>query len=161
MTKSIFRIFMILALGLAVAQTTLSAQETRRLQGTWDVSVTVQDCQTGAPIRNVRSLQGFFRDGSFTETANTSLRGTSVGAWNHTGGHSYSARYWFFRYKPDGTFASIAQAIDMITLSPDGTQFVASGTIQDFDANNVSLSIGCFTHAAKRLTAPHFDDQTH
>jgi hypothetical protein len=53
-----------------------------------------------------------------------------------------------------GTFASFAQALDMITLSQDGNEFTAQGTIQDFDANNVSLSIGCFTHSAKRLSAP-------
>ncbi len=156
MTKTIFRICTILALGLAASQTTLWAQDTHTLAGVWDVKVTVVNCQTGAVIRTVHSLQMFSRDGSFTETANTFLRGSSVGAWNYadTGDQMYGARFWFFRYKPDGTFASIAEAIDAIALSPDGGQFNASGTIQDFDANNVLISTGCFTHTAKRLSAP-------
>jgi len=154
MTKSIFRICTILALSLATSLTVVSAQQNHSLEGVWDVSVTVKDCQTGAPIRTVRSIQGFRQDGSFTETANTFLRGESVGAWNRSGNQTYAARFWFFRYKPDGTFASIAQALDLITLSQDGNEFTSRGTIQDFDANNVSLSIGCFTHAAKRLAAP-------
>jgi hypothetical protein len=130
------------------------AEDTHRLEGVWDVSVNVTNCQTGALIRTVRTLQVFSRDGSFTETANTFLRGSSVGVWNHAGEHTYDAAYWFFRYKPDGTFASIAKAIDKVVLDQDGDQFDASGTIQDFDANNVSISIGCFTHTAKRLSAP-------
>jgi len=154
MTKNIFRICTILALGLAASQTTLSAQDTHSLAGVWDVSVTVTNCQTGALIRTVRSLQMFSRDGSLTETANTFLRGSSVGVWNHAGEQMYDERFWFFRYKPDGTFASIAKAIDMVTLSQDGDQFNASGTIQDFDANNVLISTGCVTHSAKRLSAP-------
>ena len=154
MTKSIFRICAILALGLTASQTILSAQEGHALVGVWDVSVTVKDCQTGALVRTVRSLQMFNRDGSFTETANTFLRGSSLGGWAHSTGQTFAAEYWFFRYKADGTFASIAKSLDMIELSQDGSQFSASGTIQDFDANNSPISIGCFTHSATRLTAP-------
>ncbi|HLN03431.1 MAG TPA: hypothetical protein VK335_29335 [Bryobacteraceae bacterium] len=154
MTKSIFRICTILVLSSVASLTVVSAQNQQPLEGVWDVSVTVVDCQSGALIRTVRSIQGFLHDGSLTETANTFLRGASVGAWSRNSLQAYGARYWFFRYKPDGTFASIAQALDMITLSQDGNEFTAKGTIQDFDANNISLSIGCFTHTAKRLSAP-------
>ena len=114
----------------------------------------VTNCQTGALIRTVHSLQLFSRDGSFSETANTFLRGSSEGVWNQTGDHMYSAVYWFFRYKPDGTFASTAQAVDAIQLSDDGGTFSASGTVQDFDVNNMLISTGCFTHTAKRLSGP-------
>jgi hypothetical protein len=62
--------------------------------------------------------------------------------------------YWFFRYNADGSFASTAQAVDSISMSDDGTTFTASGTIQDFNANNQPISIGCFTHAATRLSGP-------
>src|SRR5271169_6670305 len=151
MTKSIFRISTILALGLAGSLTVVSAQNTQPIEGTWDVSVTVTNCQTGALIRTVRSIQGFNHDGSFTETANTFLRGQSVGAWSRNSLLAYGAKYWFFRYNADGTFASFARALDMITLSQDGNEFTAQGTIQDFNASNVSISIGCFVHTAKRL----------
>jgi len=42
----------------------------------------------------------------------------------------------------------------MITLSQDCNEFTAQGTIQDFHASGVSISIGCFVHSAKRLSAP-------
>ncbi len=152
MTKSIFRTCAILALALMGSQTLL-AQDAHSIVGAWDVSVTVKNCSTGAVIRTVRSIQMFSQDGSFTETANTFLRGSSLGSWDRTGGETYNATFWFFRYTATGTFASFAQALDSITLSDDGNTFTASGTIQDFDASNNLISTGCFTHSAMRLTA--------
>jgi len=148
-------ILRICAMALALVSSQLVfAHDDRSIEGVWDVRVTVTDCQTGAIIRTVRSIQGFSQHGVFTETANTFLRGSSVGAWNHDSARGFSATYWFFRYKPDGTFSSIAQALDKIQLSDDGKQFAASGTIQDFDANNTLISTGCFVHAATRLSKP-------
>jgi hypothetical protein len=140
------------ALALATSHAVF-AQNNNGIEGVWNVNVTVTNCQTGAVIRVVRSIQGFSHDGSFTETANTFLRGSSVGTWNHDGGDNYSATFWFFRYTATGTFASFAYAPDSITLADDGNHFTASGTIQDFDANNNLISTGCFTHAATRLAA--------
>lgn len=37
-----------------------------------------------------------------------------------------------------------------IELSEDGTQFTSTGTVEDFDAQNVRVSIGCSTEIATR-----------
>jgi hypothetical protein len=153
MRMTIFRTCAILALALVGSQTVALAQNSNSVEGTWDVSVTVINCQTGAVIRTVRSLQMFSHDGSFTETANTFLRGSSLGSWARSGGQTFGATYWFFRYTSTGGFASIARVLDSITLSQDGSTFTASGMIQDYDASNNLISTGCFTHSATRLTA--------
>ena len=119
--------------------------------GVWDVAVTVVNCQTGALIRNVHSVQMYQPDGAFTETTSTGTRGSSIGYWFLEEQQIYGANYFFFRYNPDGTFASIAKAANRITVSPDGTQFSVTATIQDYDANNNLLSTGCVTQTAKRL----------
>jgi hypothetical protein len=59
--------------------------------------------------------------------------------------------YFFFRYNPDGSFASLAKAVNTVTLNPDSSQFTVTATIQDYDANNNLLSNGCVTQTAKRL----------
>jgi hypothetical protein len=154
---NICRICTVFVLGLAISPM-MSAQQRDRdrakdsIEGTWEVSVTVKNCQTGALIRIVRSLQMFIGDGSFTETANTAARGSSLGAWRHTEAQNYDDKFWFFRYKPDGTFASLAKGVDHITVNSDGNEFDSYGTVQDFDANNMLISTGCVTHTAKRLT---------
>jgi hypothetical protein len=121
------------------------------ISGIWDVAVTVVNCQTGAVIRNVRSVQLYQPDGAFSETTSLGTRGSSVGYWYRQEGQTYGANYFFFRYNPDGTFASIAKAINTVTLSQDGNQFSVTATIQDYDANNTLLSTGCVTQTAKRL----------
>jgi hypothetical protein len=150
MKTSMFRICTFLAIGLAASLQTLQAQQ-RTLEGVWDVSVTVTNCNTGALIRTVRSLQAFHHDGTLVETANTASRGISEGAWSNAGAQTYDAKYWFFRYNPDGTFASIAKLSDEIVLDSDG-HFKSTGTVLDFNATGNLISTGCFVHAANRLT---------
>jgi len=111
MTQRMFRICILLTLGFAASQTILPAQERNELEGIWSVSVNVTNCQTGAPIRTVTSLQQFLPDGSIVETANTASRGMSEGVWGYAGDRNVAALYWFFRYNPDGTFASKSSSV--------------------------------------------------
>jgi len=153
MKSNFVRICMVLALCAAASPISLQAQQGHTLKGVWDVTVTVTNCQTGALIRIVRSLQQFRPDGTTLETANTASRGISEGVYSSAGDHSYNASYWFFRYKPDGTFASIARISDLITLGDDNT-FTSAGTVLDFDGTGALISTGCFVHSATRLTLP-------
>ena len=152
MKKTMMCVFAAVAMAFAGSQTKLMAQS-HSLDGTWDVNVTVVNCQSGAIIRTVRSLQMFSHDGSFTETANTFLRGSSLGSWSHADLGLYDEMYWFFRYNPDGTFKSIAAAANKVELSSDGKTFTASGTVTDYDATGNEISVGCVTHAAVRRSS--------
>jgi len=148
-------ILRVCTIALALVSThTAIAQNRNTIEGVWNVTVTVTDCQTGALIRTVHAIQGFAHHGSFTETASTYLRGSSIGTWNHDGGDNYSTSYWFFRYTPTGAFASFAYALNKEQLSDDGNHFTASGAIQDFDASGNLISTGCVVHSATRLAAP-------
>jgi hypothetical protein len=141
---------MMIALGLAATQATASAQQTPRLNGVWNVSVTVRSCDTGEVIRNVRALNLFVHDGSMTETSSNSRRSSSVGSWWRLHHNTYASMFEFFRYNTDGTFASTARVIRTIELSQDGTEFVSTATVEDFDAQNVRVSLGCSTETAAR-----------
>lgn len=149
MKTNLFRICSALALALTVAAT-LPAQERDSLEGVWNVTVTVTDCQTGALIRTVNSLQAFHHDGTQVETANTASRGISEGVWKADGARMFAATYWFYRYTATGTFASIATVTDSIKLGSDG-HFTSEGTVVDHDANGNLISTGCFVHTAYRL----------
>lgn len=152
MTQRMFRTCILLTLGFAASQTILPAQERNELEGIWSLSVNVTNCQTGAPIRTVASLQQFRPDGSVIETANTASRGMSEGVWGYTDEKNVIALYWFYRFNPDGTFASRASITDKIVLGSNG-EFTSSGMVLDYDANGKLLTTGCFTHTATRLTA--------
>jgi len=160
MKTNLVRILMLTAIAAAAgsAQQVDTQQTTAHrtsgmasIVGVWDVAVTVVNCQTGATIRNVHSVQMYESDGSFSETANTGLRGPSIGYWFREEPLTYGAAYFFFRYAPDLSFASFAKANNTIKLSPDGSQFSVTATIQDYDANSNLLSTGCVTQTGKRL----------
>jgi len=149
MKTSMFRICAILGIGLVASLQTLQAQQ-NNLEGVWDVSVTVTNCDTGALIRTVRSIQSFHHDGTVVETANTASRGISEGVWKPDGSHMYAATYWFFRLTSTGTFASFARVNDSISLVDDG-HLTSTGVVRDFDASGNLISTGCFVHTAYRL----------
>jgi hypothetical protein len=153
MTKMMLRVLAAIAIAFTGSQTMLQAQGNHGPAGTWDLNVTVVNCQSGAIIRTVNSLQMFSHDGSLTETANTATRGGSVGKWTHVEGNMYITQFWFFRYNPDGTFKSMAEGLNKVELSGDGTHFNASGIVTDYDATGNVISVGCVTHAARRLTS--------
>lgn len=160
MKTTLIRILALSAIAVAVSSAqqadTEQAQARKAIEGTpivgvWDVAVTVVNCQTGALIRNVHSVQMFQPDGAFSETTSIGTRGSSIGYWYRQQGQIYGANYFFFRYNADGSFASLAKAINTVTLNADGTQFSVTATIQDYDANNNLLSTGCVTQTAKKL----------
>jgi hypothetical protein len=153
MSKMMFRVLAAIAIAFTGSQTMLQAQEKHGLEGTWDINVTVVNCQSGALIRTVRSLQMFSHDGSVTDTANTYLRGSGLGSWAHADANNYVANFWFFRYNPDGTFKSIAAGLNKYELSGDGSHFTVTGTITDYDATGNVISVGCVTQAARRLAS--------
>lgn len=149
MKTTLFRICAMFAVGLAASLQTVQAQQ-HALEGVWNVSVTVTDCNTGAIIRTVHSLQAYHRDGTVNETANTALRGPSEGVWSAAGGGTYNDSFYFYRYTSTGTFASLAHGTDTITLT-DADHYTSVGNVQDFDANGNLLSTGCVIHTAYRL----------
>jgi hypothetical protein len=138
------------ALVLAAPNATASEEHAPRLQGVWNVSVTVRNCDTGQAIRQVHALNLYIHDGSMTETAANFLRTSSVGTWRHVHDDTYTSMFEFFRYNPDGTFASLARVNRTIELNEQGTRFTSTGTVEDFNAQSVRVAIGCSTEIAAR-----------
>jgi len=122
-----------------------------RIEGVWDVRVTIRQCDTGAFIRNVRAMNMFIHGGTLTETAPNLLRGSSLGTWGPVGAHDYTAVFRFFRFNPDGSFAGTTKVTRNIELSRDANEFTATGSFENFDANDNLISSGCATETASRL----------
>lgn len=157
MKMHVLKSSVIATLLLTGAQMMLSAQETADsrkeklgIEGVWITSVSIRDCQSGTVIRTVRALNLFIHDGSSVETAVNVLRTPSVGSWKRLEGQTYASTFTFYRYNPDGTFASKAKVTRTIELSEEGNDFTTTGTVEDFDANNVLISKSCPTETGTR-----------
>ena len=127
------------------------AQNAALPEGAWNVSVTIRQCGTGDPVRTINAMNLFIHDGTLTETAANFLRSPSLGTWRHVGGRRYTATIRFFRYNPDGSFASRAKVTRMIEFSRDGNTFTSTGTVEDFNAEDALISTSCPTETATRL----------
>ncbi len=138
----------LLTLGLAAMQTAASAQATPGIEGAWQTKVHVYNCDTGATIRDIPALNLFMHDGSMTETAVNIMRTSSVGTWKHLQANNYSATFWFYRYTPNFTLASLARADNNIVLN--GDHFDVTGSVTDTFPDG-STSKSCVTITGERL----------
>jgi len=134
-----------------------AAARARRIEGVWDVMVTIRDCQTGNPVNppvTVRARNMFIRGGTLTELnarGNPSLRNPSFGTWHMDNDGTYAAVFRYSRFNPDGTFSQTVKVTRQIRLSRNGDAFAANAFVEVFDPSDVLVQTGCATEAATRL----------
>jgi hypothetical protein len=139
------------AIALTVAEVPVFAQDAQTLEGTWRVTVTIRNCQTGAPTRTVLALNTFIAGGSMFETANGLMRSPSHGRWRKIAGHDYAATFLFFTFNPDASWLGSNKITRTITLSEDHQTFTAIASVGVFDASGKLIATGCATEAAQRF----------
>ncbi len=127
---------------------------TRRLEGVWDLTVTVRNCQTGAAIRTFPSMHTYMRGGTMQDfgVGGAPLpRSSGQGVWNYQSRGRYSAAFQFFRFNADGTLAGKQINRVQIELSHDGNNYTSSAVAQVLDAGGNIVANNCFTATATRF----------
>ena len=84
------------SLGLVSAQDDLNDLKIKkgggRLEGTWDVQVTIRDCQTNAELRTFASTTSFMFGGTLIDSTSgmpQAARTPGHGVWNHVAANVY------------------------------------------------------------------------
>src|SRR5512139_806452 len=74
------------------------------IEGTWESTITIRDCTSGAVLRAFKGMNTFHRGGTLSDTNNqpTLNRGPGQGVWKKGAGSVYTASFRFYRYNPDG-----------------------------------------------------------
>ena len=93
MSARIRSILVTIAFVIAVSQSAATAQdgvpvtaEGKKIEGTWNMQVTLVDCTTGDPLATGSSLVAFAQGGVITEIASgaaPSSRYPGLGVWRH------------------------------------------------------------------------------
>ena len=136
--------------GGAVAQST----DADAVEGQWEAVITVRDCATGATILTARGQGVFHRGGTLTDTnaSPPTTRGVGFGTWRRDAtGQTYTARFRFYRYNPDGTLAGTQRVTRVFTLSADGNTQTSTNTSQTLDATGAVLQSGCASDVSTRV----------
>jgi len=128
--------------------------EARQLEGTWTVTVSVVDCQSGNPLGNpFQSLLTFARGGALTETTANPMffpaeRGPGHGYWTFQR-HAYNAVSTAF-ITSNGVLAK-TQTISQKIQMTNSDQLSSVATVQFFDPAGNLLVSGCALATGQRF----------
>ncbi len=126
----------------------------RSLVGSWNLQVTLRDCQTGMefvsfPAMNTYNQGGTTQQAAPPEPGFTALPGHGV--WSHQTGRHYSGAFQFFGLNPNGTLASRLIVRSAISLGQDGNNYTSTDTAEVLNANGDLLFRACSTTTATRF----------
>jgi hypothetical protein len=156
---------LVLSLGLgAAARTERWDTEEKGLEGTWAVTVQLENCQTGAAIGGpFSSYLSFGRGGTLSETTSNpgfaiGQRGDGFGIWSRQGHHTYGAKstaFIFFTTPPNppaspGFEAGTQTITQTIVLKEDSDTWTSNAAIAFADANGTIYRQGCAIASANR-----------
>ena len=122
------------------------------LDGTWDVVVTIRNCQTDAPIRSFPAVTTFMFGGTMIDSSGgipPALRSPGQGVWSHGRGNTYSFSYKVFNFNANNVLTGwqiIEQHVNLF-----GSTYNSRGTSKIYDANGNLLSLGCSTTEGTRF----------
>ena len=144
-----------LAFGPAFGQD--EAKSTRgggRLAGTWDVRVSIRNCQTGAEIRGFNSIGTFMSGGTMLDTTTgmpPTMRTPGHGVWSHTDGRNYRFSFKAFSFDAAGNATGWQIVRHEATLEPNGDEYTSAGTAEFYAPNGTLVSTGCSSTTAVRF----------
>jgi hypothetical protein len=135
-----------------------------RLGGTWNVKVTLTNCQTGVPMgSSFSSYLSFAGNGTMAEnTSNPGFavgqRGPGLGVWSHTERQTYQAKsvaFILFTTPPappmNPGFTMGTQTISQTITLQGRNEFTSDATIEFADASGSVYRNGCAVASASRF----------
>ena len=125
-----------------------------RLEGTWDVQVTIRNCQTGAEIRTFASLTEFMFGGTLIDSTSgtpQAQRSPGHGVWSHVNGDTYRFSFKAFNFDPAGNFTGWTRISHEAVLDSNGSEYSSAGTSEIYAPNGTLLFTGCSTTTATRF----------
>jgi hypothetical protein len=125
-----------------------------RITGTWDVTLTVRNCTTGATVATIKELATFNRGGTLvSSTAGVPQSGKTPGhgRWSHRGGFDYDYAFKFFRFDAAGALAGWTIIRQAAQVAPHGDEYTAEGGAEVYAPDGTRVGTGCSSVSASRF----------
>jgi len=126
----------------------------RSLVGSWNLQVTLRDCQTGMEFVSFPAMNTYNQGGTTQQTAPPEPGFTFLpghGVWSHQTGRRYSGAFQFFILNPDGTLARRTIVRSAISLGRNGNSYTSTDTAEVLNANGDLMFRACSTTTATRF----------
>ncbi len=155
-TVLMFLVISTLTLGLASAQDDSKSQNGGggRLKGTWDVQVTIRNCETGAAIRTFPSIGTFMSGGTMLDSTSgtpQALKTPGHGVWNHASGNTYRFKFKSFSFDASGNPTGWTIISHEANLNHSADEYESAGTAEVYAPNGNLIFTGCSTTTATRF----------
>ena len=137
---------------VGTAQTRLRT-EGGRLQGTWEMQITLTDC-SGHVIRSFPTLVVFMAGGTLTEASGgtaPALQTGGKGVWSHTTDNTYAFRFKDFTFNTSNVFTGWVIITGETTVDSTGNANAGPATVQIYDPNGNLLVSLCAEAAGTRF----------
>ncbi len=124
------------------------------LVGSWNLQVTIRDCQTGMALVTFAGMETYNQGGTMQQTA---IPGPGVnalpghGVWSHQTGGRYSGAFQSFGLNPDPALIGRLIVRSAISLSRDGNSYTSTDTAEVLNLNGDLLDRACSTTLATRF----------
>ena len=125
-----------------------------RIQGTWDVTVRIINCQTGGEITHFASMLTYHPGGTLMESTSglpQALKTPGEGVWRLVAGNTYAVRFKFFTFNTQNVFTGWRIVNAEIALDQSGDSYEGSGTQETYDANGNLIGTGCVSPLGTRF----------
>ena len=145
-----------LAAFLTFAGVWASAQKTsdQGLVGSWDLQVTLRDCDSGFPFvtfpaMNTYNQGGTTQQAALPEPGMTALPGHGV--WKHDIGRSYSGAFRFLILNTDPALIRRVTVRSSISLALDGNSYTSTDAAEIRNLNGDLIQSACSTSEGTRF----------
>ena len=126
----------------------------QRLVGTWDVQVTLRNCQTDAAIRTFASVGTFMYGGTALDSTSgipQALKTPGQGVWSHVGRNTYRFKFKSFSFDASGNFTGWTIIKHEANLNRFADTYESAGTAVAYAPNGNLIFTGCSTTTATRF----------
>ncbi len=126
----------------------------QRLEGTWDVQVTIRNCQTGTAIRTFPSIGTFMSGGTMSDSTSgtpQALKTPGHGIWSYIGGRNYRFKFKSFSFDASGNPTGWTIISHEANLNHRANEYVSAGIAEVYNMNGNLIFTGCSTTTATRF----------
>jgi hypothetical protein len=116
-----------------------------RLQGTWSMQITPNDC-AGHTIRSFPTLVAFVAGGTLTEASGgtaPALQTGGKGVWSHTTDSNYAFRFKDFTFNAQNVFTGWVIITGETTVDETGNANAGPATVEVYNASGVLVASLC------------------
>ncbi len=125
-----------------------------RIVGTWDVQVTIRNCQNGAAIRTFPSITTYMSGGTFLESTSgipQAAKTPGHGVWSHISRRTYRLSFKSFSFDAGGNFTGWQIIRQQVNLNRRANASESAGTLEVYAPNGTLVFTGCSTATATRF----------